>query len=70
LSISELYIADEAFYCGTGAQVSPITKIDNRPLGDGKVGPITKQVQDYYFELVKGNVEKYKNDWCVPVYDK
>ena len=67
---TELYIADEAFYCGTGAQVSPITKIDNRPLGDGKVGPITKQVQDYYFELVKGNVEKYKNDWCVPVYDK
>ncbi len=65
---TELYIADEAFYCGTGAQVSPITKIDNRPLGDGNIGPITKAVQDYYFELVKGNVEQYKDQWCVPVY--
>ena len=65
---TELYIADEAFYCGTGAQVSPVTKIDNRNLGDGKVGKITKQIQDFYFELVKGNCDKYKN-WCVQVYD-
>ena len=65
---TELYVADEAFYCGTGAQVSPITKIDNRPLGTGSIGEVTKRVQDYYFELVKGNVEKYKNQWCVPVY--
>ncbi len=67
---TELYVADEAFYCGTGAQVSPITKIDNRPLGDGNVGPITKQVQDYYFNLVRGNVDKYRAQWCVPVYEK
>lgn len=65
---TELYIADEAFYCGTGAQVSPVTKIDNRNLGDGKVGKITKQIQDFYFELVKGNCDQYK-DWCVQVYD-
>lgn len=64
---TELYIADEAFYCGTGAQVSPITSIDHRPLGDGKVGPITKKLQSLYFEVVKGNVDKYKH-WCVPVY--
>ncbi len=64
---TELYIADEAFFCGTGAQVSPITKIDSRTLGDGEVGPITKKIQDLYFEIVKGKVAKYK-EWCVPVY--
>lgn len=66
---TELYISDEAFYCGTGAQVSPITSIDNRPLGDGNVGPITNKIKDLYFDLVKGKIDKY-SEWCVPVYDK
>lgn len=65
---TELYIADEAFFCGTGAQVSPITNIDHRPVGDGKIGEITKKIQDKYFEVVKGKDKKYKH-WCVPVYD-
>lgn len=65
---TELYISDEAFYCGTGAQVSPITKIDNRKLGDGNVGPITKKIQELYFDVVRGKVPKYKK-WCTPVYD-
>ena len=65
---TELYISDEAFYCGTGAQISPIVSIDNRDLGDGKVGSITKQLQSAYFEVVKGNNENYKK-WCTPVYD-
>jgi len=65
---TELYIADEAFYCGTGAQVSPIVNIDNRDLGDGKVGPISKQLQKLYFDVVKGRVPKYKK-WCMPIYD-
>ncbi len=65
---TELYMADEAFFCGTGAQVSPITSIDHRTIGDGKVGPITKKLQDLYFDIVKGKVEKYKH-WCTPVYD-
>ena len=65
---TELYIVDEAFFCGTGAQISPITSVDHRPLGDGEVGPITKKVQDLYFDLVRGNIQKYSN-WCVPVYD-
>ncbi len=64
---TELYISDEAFYCGTGAQVSPIVKIDNRKLGDGNVGPIAKDLQKLYFEVVKGKVPKYKK-WCMPVY--
>ena len=65
---TELYIADEAFFCGTGAQVSPITKIDSREIGDGKVGQITKKIQNLYFEIVRGKLSKYKN-WCIPVYD-
>ena len=64
---SELYIADEAFYCGTGAQVSPIVEIDGRKLGEGKVGPIATKLQDLYFNVVKGKVAKYKH-WCMPVY--
>ena len=65
---TELYIADEAFYCGTGAQVSPITKIDNRPIGTGTTGPVAKQIQKLYFDVVRGKVEKYKK-WCTPVND-
>ena len=64
---SELYLADEAFYCGTGAQVSPIVEIDGRKLGDGKVGPVAAKLQDLYFDVVKGKVAKYKH-WCMPVY--
>lgn len=65
---TELYIADEAFYCGTGAQVSPIVNIDNRDLGDGKVGPISSKLQKLYFDVVKGRVPEYKK-WCMPIYD-
>lgn len=64
---TELYISDEAFYCGTGAQISPIVSIDNRTLGDGTLGPISKELQKLYFDVVKGKVPKYKK-WCMPVY--
>lgn len=65
---TELYISDEAFYCGTGAQISPITSIDNRDLGDGKVGEISQKLQKLYFDVVQGKIEKYKK-WCTPIYD-
>lgn len=64
---TELYISDEAFYCGTGAQISPVVSIDNRNLGDGNVGPISKELQKLYFDVVRGKVAKYKN-WCMPIY--
>ena len=64
---SELYISDEAFYCGTGAQVSPIVEVDGRKLGEGKVGPISSKLKDLYFDVVKGKIAKYKH-WCMPVY--
>lgn len=65
---TELYMADEAFFCGTGAQVSPITSIDHREVGDGNVGPISKKLQQLYFDVAKGKVDKYKH-WCSAVYD-
>lgn len=68
ISRTELYTSDEAFYSGTGAQISPITSIDNRQLGNGKVGAISKELQKLYFDVVRGKVEKYKN-WCMPIYD-
>ncbi len=64
---TELYISDEAFYCGTGAQVSPIVSVDGRKLGNGQVGPIAKDLQKLYFDVVKGRVPKYKK-WCMPIY--
>lgn len=65
---TELYLADEAFYCGTGAQVSPIVSIDNRNLGDGKIGPVSSKLQKLYFDVVRGKVKEYK-EWCMPIYD-
>ncbi len=63
---SEVYLADEAFYCGTGAQVSPIISVDHRPIGTGKVGPLVTELQALYFRVVKGEEEKYMH-WLTPV---
>lgn len=60
---TELYVADEAFFSGTGAQVAWISKVDNRTVGTGKRGPITAKIQDMFFEIVRGNNKKY-TDWC------
>jgi branched-chain amino acid aminotransferase len=64
---TEVYIADEVFLCGTGAQVSPVIEVDRRPVGSGKMGPITARIQQLYFEVVKGNHAKYRH-WCTPAY--
>lgn len=66
---SELYVADEAFFCGTGAQVAAILSVDHRPIGSGKIGPITKKIQDFYFRMVQGEEEKYL-ELLTPVYGK
>jgi branched-chain amino acid aminotransferase len=63
---TELYICDEALYCGTGAQVTPIISIDNRNVGDGKVGKYTRSLQDIFFDVVRGRNNKYKH-WCTSV---
>jgi branched-chain amino acid aminotransferase len=64
---TELYIADEMFLCGTGAQISPVVEIDRRLVGDGKVGSTTKKLQKLYFDAVKGDNPKYSG-WLSPVY--
>lgn len=64
---TELHICDEAFLCGTGAQVSPIIEVDGKKVGDGSVGPITQKIQKIYFGIVKGENEKYR-EWLTPVY--
>lgn len=64
---SELYIADEVFFSGTGAQVAWVAQIDRRIIGDGVMGPITQRLRDRYMKLVRGEDAKFK-DWAVPVY--
>jgi len=51
---SELYFADEAFLCGTGQEILPVTRIDRFPVGDGAIGPVTRRVQARYFDVVRG----------------
>lgn len=63
---SELYIADEAFFCGTGAQVAWIKAVDHRTVGTGKRGKIEGTIQDLFFRVVQGDEEKY-NDWLTKI---
>jgi branched-chain amino acid aminotransferase len=63
---SELYVADEVFLTGTAAHVTPVTEIDHRPVGDGEIGPISKRLQELYFNIIYGRVAKYSS-WCTPV---
>ncbi len=57
----EVYCADEAFFTGTAAEVTPIRELDNRMIGTGARGPITEQLQSLYFDCVYGRNDKYKN---------
>jgi branched-chain amino acid aminotransferase len=64
---TELYTCDELLLCGTGAQVSPVIEVDRRPVGNGKVGEFTQELQSIYFGAVRGEAAKYK-DWTTAVY--
>ena len=55
----ELYIADEAFFTGTAAELTPIREVDDRQIGAGCRGPITEQIQRSFFDLIKGKDKKY-----------
>ncbi|MGZ3642308.1 MAG: branched-chain amino acid transaminase [Ktedonobacteraceae bacterium] len=65
---TELYLADEILLCGTGAQIAPVIKVDHRPVGDGTIGPISKALQQLYFDVVRGHIPDYRTQWCMPVY--
>ena len=62
----EVYIADEAFFTGTAAEVTPIREIDNRSIGNGGRGPLTEKLQSLYFEQVKGQRSEY-GQWLTVV---
>jgi len=62
----DLYIADEAFFTGTAAEVTPIREVDSRTIGSGKTGPITAKLQKAFFDIVNGKNDKYR-DWLAPV---
>jgi branched-chain amino acid aminotransferase len=63
----DLYIADEAFFTGTAAEVTPIREVDGRQIGAGRRGPVTTKLQKAFFDLVNGKNKRY-SQWLAPVY--
>jgi branched-chain amino acid aminotransferase len=66
---AELYIADEAFLCGTAAQVAPVARIDGRAVGSGEVGPLTRELRSLYDRLVRGKLPAYHR-WLTPAFGR
>jgi branched-chain amino acid aminotransferase len=64
---SEVYLADEAFFCGTGVQIAAISSVDHRPIGAGTMGSIVGELRDIFFRVVTGRIPKYRH-WNEPVY--
>jgi len=64
---TELYIADEVFFCGSGWEVTPVRSIDRYSIGKGQPGPLTKRLQEVYFSVAEGRVPQYRH-WLTPVY--
>ena len=64
---TELYVADEAFFAGTAAEVTPILSVDRRPVGEGAMGPLTAKVRDAYFRAVRDGSAPHP-EWRTPVY--
>jgi branched-chain amino acid aminotransferase len=64
---TEVYVCDELFLTGTAAQVTAVTRIDHRPVGDGVMGPVTGQLRQMYQDVVRGRLRKYRH-WNEPVY--
>jgi branched-chain amino acid aminotransferase len=64
---SELYQADELFFCGTMAEVAVIGSVDHRPVAGGTPGPVTRRLQECFFEIVRGGRPR-DAEWLTPVY--
>ena len=67
LDRTEVFLADELFFCGTGVQVVAVTEVDFHPIGSGQMGPVVSQLRELFFNIVRGNSPKYRH-WCTPVY--
>ena len=61
LSRDDLYVADEAFFTGTAAEITPIREVDQRTIGEGLPGPLTKKLQDMFFQVVRGTKKEYQH---------
>jgi branched-chain amino acid aminotransferase len=57
ISRERLYLADEVFFTGTAAEITPIRAVDNRKIGEGRRGPVAKELQETFFNIVEGKVE-------------
>ncbi len=66
---SELYICDELFFTGTAVGLAPVVRVDHRPVKDGSIGTITREVQQLYVDTTRGHLERYRK-WLVPVYNR
>lgn len=64
---SELYICDEAFFCGTGAQVAWIAEVDRRQIGNGQIGSFSERLRDRFVKIVVGEDDEFRH-WLTPVY--
>jgi len=69
VELDELFSASECFLTGTAAHLTPVGEVDHRPIGDGEVGEITAKLKKLYFEIIRGNNQKYL-EWCTPVYKR
>ena len=65
---SEVYLAQEIFFTGTGAQITAVNRVDYRAVGNGQMGPVTQKLREIFFNVVRGREEKYRH-WCEPVYE-
>ena len=61
-----LYLADEIFFTGTAAEITPVRSVDRMPVGSGSRGPVTKAIQDYFFGIIRGELED-KWAWLTPI---
>jgi branched-chain amino acid aminotransferase len=64
---SELYACDELFFTGTAVGIAPVVRVDHRAVGDGNIGPVTREIQQAYFDATRGHLKAYWN-WLTPVY--
>jgi branched-chain amino acid aminotransferase len=62
----EVYLADEAFFTGTAVEITPVRALDGRQIGPGRPGPVTTQVQELFFSVVRGGDSRYAS-WLTPI---
>ena len=63
----ELYIADEVFFTGTAAELTPIREVDERQIGAGRRGPVTEDIQNTFFDVIKGKAAEKYASWLYPM---